>query len=136
MRRAPTRAAIHAAELRIAEASQGTRDSLCRARAALRATLARPSTLALAAVGAGVFGFWFARKSRPRAAARADGAAVAKTSAAGLALAFIMRYGAQGLPFILEQIKSARGRRAARMGADVSKWTPTDYRTTGVRPLN
>ena len=137
MMRAPTRAAIHAAERRIAEAQQGTRDSLRRARAALRATLARPSALALVAVSAGVLGFWFARQSQLRAPVTpADGAAVAKTSAAGLALAFVTRYGVRWLPFIVRQIKSASEKRAGRTGADISKWTPTDYRTTGVRPLN
>ena len=115
MIRAPTLAAIYAAELRVVQAKQSTRDSLCRARVVLRATLARPSTLALVAGAAGALGFWLARRPQPRATFSANGVGVATTtSAAGLALAFIVRYGMQRLPFILQQVRAAWRSRMAR----------------------
>lgn len=117
MMRAPTLAAIDAVELRVVQAKQNTRDSLRRARVALRATLARPSTLALVAGAAGLLGFWLARRPQPPATSTADGVGVATTaSAAGLVLAFIMRYGMLRLPFILQQVRAAWQQRAARAG--------------------
>ncbi len=138
MIRAPTRAAIYAAELRVVEAKQNTRDSLCRARGALRAKLARPSTLALAAGAAGVFGFWLARRPQPRATSATGDASVAtKTSVFGLVLAFLVRYATQGLPLILQQgltaLLAARQKRAARAGPAMSKASATGDFATGVR---
>lgn len=109
---APDLAAIHAAELRVAQARGDTRDGLRRARFALRENLARPSTLALIAGAAGLFGFWIARRPRLPATSSSAGAA-AKTSAAGLVLAFIVRQAMQGLPFVLQQIRAARQERTA-----------------------
>ncbi len=107
MIRAPTKAAIYAAELRVVQAKQSTRDSFCRARVALRATLARPFTLALVAGAAGLLGFWLARRPQPLATFSSDGVGVATTtSRAGLVLAFIMRYGMRLLPFILNQFRA------------------------------
>jgi len=115
MIRAPDRAAIHAAELRFAQATRNSRDSLRRVRVAFRATLVRPSTLAVIAGAAGLAGFWLARRPHPRPQATASAAGVAATtSAAGLALAFIVRYGMQRLPVILQQAWVARQQRAAR----------------------
>ena len=114
MMRAPTLAAIYAAELRVAQSKGNTRDSLRRVRVAFRATLARPSTLALVAGAAGLLGFWLARRPQPQATSSSDGVTVAPiTSALGLVLAFIVRYGMQRLPFILQQAWAARQRRAA-----------------------
>lgn len=132
MMRAPTRAAIYAAELRVAQAKQSTRDSLCRARSALRATIARPSTLALVAGTAGVLGFLLAWRPRP-VKSPALGASVARTtSLAGLALTILLRYGMPHLPVVWQQVmaslpkralraRSARPERATGVGADVSK---------------
>lgn len=135
---APDRAAIHAAELRVAQARSNSRDSLRRVRVAFRATLVRPSTLALVAGAAGLVGFWLARRPhphpqpRPQATASTAGVA-ATTSAAGLALAFIVRYGMQRLPFILQQVWVARQQRAARSGSATSKSPAADYSATDVR---
>lgn len=135
MIRAPTRAAIHAAELRVVEAKQSTRDSLCRARGALRAKLARPSTLALTAGAAGVLGFWLARRPQPPATSPAAGAGVVTTtSAVGLVLAFIVRYAMQRLPFILQQGGAAWQHRAARVGPAVSTAPAMDSLATGASP--
>ena len=117
----PTLAAIYAAELRVAQSNGNTRDSLRRVRVAFRATLARPSTLALVAGAAGLFGFWLARRPQPQATSPSDGATVAPTtSVAGLVLAFIVRYAMQRLPFILRQVWAARQKRATRVGPDMA----------------
>ena len=102
--RAPTLDEIHAAELRVAQSKQTTRDTLRRVRVAFRAALARPSTLALVAGAAGLLGFWLAR--RPQMVSGADGGAVAtRASAAGsVALGFIVRYAIRHLPFILSHV--------------------------------
>lgn len=132
--RLPAVVGIYAAELRVAQSRLNTRDSLGRVRVAFRATLARPSTLALVAGAAGLLGFWLARRPQPRAASSADGVGVATTaSAAGLVLAFIVRYGMQRLPFILQQLWAARQQRAARVGPDMSKWPAKGYSATGAR---
>ena len=134
MMRAPTLAAIYAAELRVAQSKGNTRDSLRRVRVAFRATLARPSTLALVAGAAGLFGFWLARRPQPQATSPSDGATVAPTtSVAGLVLAFIVRYAMQRLPFILQQVWAARQKRAARVGPDMSKTSDTGHPATSVR---
>jgi hypothetical protein len=134
MIRAPTLAAIHAAELSVAQARRNTGDSLRRARIALRATLARPSTLALVAGVAGLLGFWLARRRpQPRATPSSDGAAVNKTtSAAGLVLAFIVRYGMQRLPLILQQLWASRQKRATPVGPNMPKSPDTAYSAAGV----
>lgn len=134
MMRAPTLAAIYAAELKVAQSKRNTRDSLRRARVALRATLARPSTLALVAGAAGLFGFWLARRPLPQAKSSAAGVGViTTTSAVGLVVAFIVRYGMQRLPFILQQVRAAVHKRAARVGPDISKSPATVVSATGVR---
>ena len=107
MMRAPTLDAIYAAELKVAQSKQDTRDSLRRVRVAFRATLARPSTLALVVGAGGLFGLWLAR--RPQATSASDGGGVATTApAAGLVLGFIGRYVMQHLPFILRRWRSRR----------------------------
>jgi hypothetical protein len=117
MIRAPTLAAIHAAELRVAQSERNTRDSLRRVRVASRAALSRPFTLALVAGAAGLFGFWLARRPQPRATTSSDGVAATR-SAAGLVLAFMVRYGMRYLPFILQQIRAARQKRAGQAGPE------------------
>lgn len=122
MMQAPTLAAIHVAELRVARSGRNARAGLLRARTAFRAVLARPSTLALTAGAAGMLGFWIARHPRPGAASSSEGVGVATTaSAAGLVLAFIVRYGVQYLPFIFQKVRAARQERAARAGPELSE---------------
>ncbi len=137
MMRAPGPAAIHAAELKVARSGREARDGLRRARVALRATLARPSTLALAAGAAALLGFWLARRpKRPATPASAAGAGVARTaSAAGLVGALLLRYGMQLLPFVLQQVRAARQERAAPADRElsVSRWPAPGYPDTGVR---
>ena len=110
MMRAPGLAAIHAVELRVAQSRRDTRVRLHHARVAFRASLARPVTLGMVAAGAGLFGFWLARGPRApsrRGSSRTEGAA-ASPSGASVVAAFVVRYGMQHLPFILQQIMQKR----------------------------
>jgi hypothetical protein len=134
MMRAPSLAAIHAAESRIAQSGRDARDGLRRARVAFRANLTRPSTLALVVGVAGLLSFWLARKPQPPATSSPAGVSVATTaSVAGLAGAFIVRYAMKHLPFVLQQAWAVRQKHAARTGRELSKWPATGYSATGVR---
>jgi len=134
MMRAPDPAVIHAAELRVAQSARDARDGLRRARAAWRAKLAQPATLALAAGTAGLLGFWLARRLKPRASSPPVGAGTVGTvSAAGLLGAFIMRYGMQYLPFVVQQVRAARRERAAPAVPELSKWPAPGEPGPGMR---
>jgi hypothetical protein len=134
MTRAPHQNAIYAAELRVAQSRWNTQESLRGVRVAFRATLARPSTLALIAGTAGPVGFWLARQPQPQSTSAFDGAAAAKTtSVAGVMLAFIMRYGMQRLPMILQQVWTAWQKRASRIDPDMPKYPTTDFSATATR---
>lgn len=120
MTRAPTLDVIYAAELRVAQSKQATLDSLRSVRVAFRATLARPSTLALVVGAGGLLGMWLAR--RPQATARSDaGGGATSVSTRGLVLAFIGRYMMRRLPFILREVWAAQPKRATRVCPDMSK---------------
>lgn len=119
MMRAPTHSAIDAAELRVALARRNTWDDLGRVRVAFRTALARPSTLALIAGAAGLFGFWIARRPEPQATAASKTGAATTNATAGLVLTFIVRYAMQRLPRILEQVWAARQERGAPVAAQV-----------------
>ena len=111
MMRAPSQAAVYAAELRVAQSRQSTKDSLCRIRVAARASLARPSTWVLVAGVSGVLGFWLAR--RTRVAPLSSGARVVTASSAALLLrGLLVRYGIQFLPVFLHRIQDAWQKRA------------------------
>jgi hypothetical protein len=134
MMRAPGLAEIHAAERRVARSGQDTVDGLRSAQAALRANLARPATLALAAAAAGLLGFWLARQLKRRARSSSTSAgAVGTASIASLVGAFIMRYGMQYLPFVVQQVQAAQRGDAAPIVPDMTKWPPHGYSKSGVR---
>ena len=123
MKRAPPRAEIAAAETQVAQAKLDVQDRLRRVRTAFRATLARPSTLAVAAGAAGLLGFWLAwRPRRPTSPSPTTAnstanttATVAKTSAlSGVVLAFVVRYVRRRLPFVVRHLWAAGRKRAAR----------------------
>ncbi len=130
MKRAPTREAIDAAEARLAESRRRTRDGLHRARVAFRASLTRPSTLALAAGAAGaagLIGLWLGRRPRRRAASRKVGAGVALAAyAAPFVQAMIVRYGKEGLSFLVDKVRAAWLTRAVRVAAEASKPSTPD----------
>lgn len=135
MKRGPTLAAIYAAELRVVEAKQNTRDSLSRARTALRETVARPSTLMWVVGAAGIGGFLLTRRRRGHAKAAATGVVgtAATTSALGVVMAFIMRYGQPALPYIIRQVQAARQQRAAQAATVMREQPAAAYSTTGLR---
>lgn len=60
----PGLSAIHAAELRVIQSRQDTLENLERLRLAVRASLARPATLAVVVGAAGVAGFLTGRRLR------------------------------------------------------------------------
>ncbi len=119
--RAPTPAAIHSAEMRVARLSGDTRESLqhagTRARMAWRSAAPR---VRWALVGAGVLlGIWIARRRSRKPSAAPRAAAVTATSTAGILLGFAVRYAIQRLPVLLQQIWAARRDNAARERAPV-----------------
>jgi len=87
-------ASIRAAELRIEQSRRDAREHCRRARAASRALLTRPTTLALA-VAASVAGLWMIRRAPPSTNTTTVVEAAAKTSVIGLTLAFVARYAMQ-----------------------------------------
>jgi len=134
MMRAPTLAAIYAVEIKVAQFKGNTRESLRRVPVAFRATLLRPPTLALIAAAAGLIGFWLIRRPQPQAKSSHDGVTVAPTTSAfGLLLAFIVRYGMRRIPIIVQQVWAAREKRAEPVGPAMSNTPATGYSAMGVR---
>ena len=132
MMRAPDLAAIHAAELTVAQCRSDARDGLRRARLAFRENLARPSTLAVIAGAAGILGFWLAFR-RPQRVTPSPAGMAAKTSALGLVLAFIVRHAMQNLPFIVQHVRAARQERAARADPETAESSATGHPAAEVR---
>jgi len=98
MKHAPARSAILAAECRLAQSRRDTVESFCRLRSALRSRLAQPSSLAWAAGLAALIGFWLARRRDPLTTGAGNGTS---RSIAGLAMAFLIRFGWQRLSSLL-----------------------------------
>jgi len=92
MKWTPDLAAIREAELRVAQSSRNVRSSLCRARIALRTTMARPATFLKVAGVAGLFCFWVARRTWSNHPAKGL-LGTFWTSALGMALAHILHNG-------------------------------------------
>jgi hypothetical protein len=90
MKHAPTRSAIFAAERKLVQSRRDTEESYGRFRSALRSRLARPSSRALAVGLAALIGFWLVRR-KPRTTTRAGNGT--STSMAGIAIAFLIRFG-------------------------------------------
>ena len=98
MKHAPARSAILTAERRLAQSRRDTVESFCRLRSALRSRLAQPSSLALAAGLGALIGFWLVRRRDPRTTRAGNGTS---KSMAGLAMAFLIRFGWQRLSSLL-----------------------------------
>jgi hypothetical protein len=90
MKHALTRSAIFTAERRLEQSRRDTVESFCRLRSALRSRLARPSSLALAVGLAALIGVWLVRRNKPSTTRAGNGTS---TSIAGLAIAFLIRFG-------------------------------------------
>lgn len=119
MIRAPDLAEIHAAELRFARSREDTQDGVRRVRAAVRETLTKPSTLAVVGGAAVLSGFLLTRRKQPRARSRSESPGVAPaaaTSAAGVVLAFAVRYAVQHLPLIVRHFWAAQRPRSGGTG--------------------
>jgi hypothetical protein len=118
MMRVPTLAVIYAAELRVAQAAHKTVDSLCQARTAMRAEIARPRTLALVAAGTGLLAWWVVRR-RPHPVKPPRGmAGLGRMRAVlGSAVAFVLRSQLQRLPLIFNHLASAWWQRSASGGS-------------------
>ena len=108
MKRSASLATIYAVELQIAQSRRNTLTELRRANAALRSTLARPSTLALVAGVAGIFGFWFERRQKSTKTRPEVSDVALPPSLVGGLLAIAVRYGMQWLPFILQKRQATR----------------------------
>src|SRR5262245_11426891 len=122
----PDSDAIRVAELRVAHSVLETQHRLHRVRAAFRATLAKPTTLVLAAGAGGLVGFWLA--GRPRGvAARVSGSPTRGATAGGVVAGFAVRYVMQRLPLILSQVWAAR--RSSAEASDRSSMEPVDAKT-------
>ena len=123
-----TLAAIDAAEMRMEISRRETREGLHRVKLALRETVSRPSTLAVAGGVAGLVGlagFLLARRPRPRqrrAYAAAGTGVVVASSLAAVARFLMSRYGVRGLTFVLRQLRHRWAQRNAAAAA-----TRTDY---------
>lgn len=101
MKKAPDPVAIHEAELRFFQSSQLVSGGLCRVRDAFRNSMARPSTMVKVAGLAGLFCFWLARRTRLKSPTPVKSLLDAiGTSALGLMLASILRYGSRRLGVI------------------------------------
>jgi len=106
MKHAPTRSAIFAAERKLAQSRRDTEQSYGRFRSALRSRLARPSSLAWAVGLAALIGFWLVRRNKPRTATRAGSGT--SNSMAGIAIAFLIRFGWQRFSSFLRDSSASR----------------------------
>lgn len=122
MMRLPAQSEIHAAELKVELGARNTLDDLARANAALRATLARPATLAVVAGVSGLLGFWVAQRRVPRGKPLP---ARAPRTIAGLAITFLLQYAMRHLPLIVEHVSAARKRRAVGFPAGADARNPS-----------
>ena len=99
----PSQAAIDAAESRLVQSRLEVRQSMERTRSTVRATLARPSTVALVALASGVSAFLVSHRLRPvfkSAAKRAD--SPSSESDPGLARTLVSMYGAAVLTYVFQ----------------------------------
>jgi hypothetical protein len=111
MKHAPTRSAIFAAERKLVQSRRDTEESYGRFRSALRSRLARPSSLALAVGLAALIGFWLVRR-KPRTTTRAGNGT--STSMAGIAIAFLIRFGWRRFSGFLRDSWASRQKHPAR----------------------
>ncbi len=107
MKHAAVTAVIAAAEARVADCRRDTRAGLRRTRSAIHAILTRPSTLMVAAGVAGLAGFVMARAWRAPAAPAAAPTGI-RATAAGAALAWVVRQGVVFWPQILKAVACVR----------------------------
>jgi len=128
--RTPTLEDIYAAERKVHQSQQHTRACLVRTRVIARKGLARLTTLAVIAgvVGLSVI---LLLSRRPKVVTVTSGAQmVGTTSAVGLGLAFLLRYGKYLMPYILQQVRLAQIRSADSSRALIENYPPVDFSAT------
>jgi len=131
--RTPTLQDIYAAERKVHQSQQHTRACLVHARVTARKGLARLTTLAVVAgvVGLSVI---LLLSRRPKVVTVASGAQmVGTTSAVGLGLAFLLRYGKFFMPYIMHQVRLAQIRAADSKRALIKNYPPVDFSATDTR---
>ncbi len=97
MRYMPTRSAILTAECQLAQAKCETRENFVQVRSAVRARVAKPSSV-LAMTGAGaLFGVWLARRNKPQITQKGVSAWTPIAGIAGLTSSYLSRIGMQRL---------------------------------------
>jgi hypothetical protein len=124
MTRAPDRAAIHAAELRVAHSVRNTRDSLRRVPVELRSAFTRPSVVMLAMGAAGVLGFSLAGRSRTGSSS-SDSVGASPAPVPSHLAVFVARFGMYYLSAIFRQVWAGREAVATRDCDQVLKSTAT-----------
>lgn len=131
MRRVPALAAISAAESRLIESKRNFQQSVDRTRSALRAAIARPSTLLLVAVTSGISGFLFAPRARPsvKSAPKSADSAISATSRS-LVRMLVSMFGARVLTFALQLGAAAGGKSGSRVNANTPNTSATGATAT------
>ena len=131
MTRLPTLAAINAAELRVVQSKRNVRLSVDRTRSALRAAIARPSTLLLVAVASGIWAFLLSRRVRLSVKSQPSNAdSKSRASIPSLLRTFVSMYGARLLAFALQLGAAAWQRSGSRINANMPSTLATDDTAT------
>ena len=126
MMRFPTLAAIDAAELRLVQSKLNVRLSVDRTRSALRAAIARPSTLVLVAVVSGISAFLLlhrrgtAVKSVPN-----NTDSTIRAASRSLVGTLVSMYGARVLTLVLQRGAAAAKQSGSRVNADMPSTSAT-----------
>jgi hypothetical protein len=141
MTRVSALAAINAAESRLVESKSNVRESVDRTRSALRAAIARPSTLALVAVASGISGFLFAPRARPSVKSVPKGAdSTIRATSRSLVRMFISMFGARMLAFALQLGAAAPKQKGSRVNTNMpgtsatGATTPAEHDSPGPGP--
>lgn len=132
MTRFPTLAAINAAESRLVQSKRNVRQSVDRTRSALRAAIARPSTLMLVAVVSGISAFLVSHRPRPSGKSALNSAdSKIRASSRSLVRTFVAMYGARVLTFALQVGAATQKQNGARDNASMPNTSATgDTATT------
>lgn len=107
MRSMPARSAILTAECQLAQAKCETREHFVQVRSAIRARVAKPSSvLAMTGVGA-LFGVWLARRNKPQIKQQGVSAWTPIAGIAGLTSSYLSRFGMQRLANIWARLRKS-----------------------------